>query len=175
MWPASGEEWEMNPTGTVVVGMDGSPESRAALEFALREPARRQARLRVIAAAQLPEYWAVVYGMTAMSSAIEVIADAKRIARQTVEEVVGDHPEPAVVAADVEAAADRREQSSSTHPRGPVCSCWATVAAERWAAPCWDRSSCTASCTRLVRSPSFDPPPSPSRPQSRRAPEDADM
>ena len=51
-----GEEWEMNPTSTVVVGVDGSPASRAAIEFAMREATRRQAWLRVIAAAQLPEY-----------------------------------------------------------------------------------------------------------------------
>jgi nucleotide-binding universal stress UspA family protein len=95
----------MNPTGTVIVGVDGSPESRAALEFALREVARRQARLRVIAAAQLPEYWTVAYGMAAMPSAEEVITDTKRIARQTVDEVVNDHPELAALSVDVDATA----------------------------------------------------------------------
>ena len=73
----------MNPTGTVVVGVDGSPESRAAIEFAMREAMRRQAWLRVVAAAQLPEYWTIAYGTADLPSPEEVIADTKRVARQT--------------------------------------------------------------------------------------------
>jgi len=49
----------MNPSGTVVVGVDGSPESGAAIEFAMREAMRRKAWLRVVAAAHLPEYWTI--------------------------------------------------------------------------------------------------------------------
>jgi nucleotide-binding universal stress UspA family protein len=42
----------------VVVGVDGSPGSRAALEYAMAEAARRGALLRVVAAVTLPEFWA---------------------------------------------------------------------------------------------------------------------
>jgi len=95
----------MNPTGTVVVGVDGSPESRAAVEFALREATRRQASLRVIAAAQLPEYWTIAYGPADLPSPEEVIADTKRLARRTLDEVVNAHPELAAVEFTVEAIA----------------------------------------------------------------------
>ena len=101
----------MNPTGTVVVGVDGSPESRAAVEFALREATRRQASLRVIAAAQLPEYWTIAYGTVDLPSSEEVIADTMRMARETLDEVVAAHPELAAAEFDVEAIAG---------PPGPV-------------------------------------------------------
>ena len=101
----------MNPTGTVVVGVDGSPESRAAIEFAMRDAMRRQAWLRVVAAAQLPEYWTIAYGTSELPSPEEVIADTKRIARQTRDEVVNDHPELAAVEVNIEAIAG---------PPGPV-------------------------------------------------------
>ena len=58
----------MNPTGTIVVGVDGSPESRAAIEFAMREATRRNAWLRVVAAAHLPEYWTIAYGTADLPS-----------------------------------------------------------------------------------------------------------
>jgi hypothetical protein len=43
---------------SVVVGVDGSPAARAALEYA----ARRNAPLRAVAAVALPEFWASYYG-----------------------------------------------------------------------------------------------------------------
>jgi nucleotide-binding universal stress UspA family protein len=101
----------MNPTGTVVVGVDGSPESGAAVEFALREAMRRQTSLRVVAAAQLPEYWTVVYGTAGLPSPHGVVDDAKRHARHTVGEVVNAHPELAAVGFMIEAPAG---------PPGPV-------------------------------------------------------
>jgi len=101
----------MNPSGTIVVGVDGSPESGAAIEFAMREATRRQAWVRVIAAAQLPEYWTIAYGTADLPSPEEVIADTKRMARQTLDEVVNAHPELATVEFDIEAIAG---------PPGPV-------------------------------------------------------
>jgi nucleotide-binding universal stress UspA family protein len=101
----------MNPTGTVVVGVDGSPESRAAIEYAMREALRRRAWLKVVAAAQLPEYWTIAYGTSELPSPQEIIADTKRIARETLDAVVNDHPELAAVEFGVEAIAG---------PPGPV-------------------------------------------------------
>src|SRR3954465_6333610 len=40
---------------TVVVGVDGSPDGHAALEFAVEEAVLRPSRLRVIAAVHLPD------------------------------------------------------------------------------------------------------------------------
>jgi nucleotide-binding universal stress UspA family protein len=93
----------MNPTGVVVVGVDGSPESRTAIEFAMREAARRHAQVRVVAAAQLPEYWTRAYGTAALWSPEEVIADTKLAARQTVDDVVNAHPELTAIEFTVEA------------------------------------------------------------------------
>src|SRR3954449_7299714 len=115
------EEWEMNPTGTIVVGVDGSPESGAAIEFAMREATRRQAWVRVIAAVQLPEYWTIAYGTADLPSPEEVIADTKRLARQTLDEVVNNHPELATVEFTVEAIAGPPGRCSSTPPRAPTC------------------------------------------------------
>ena len=95
----------MNPSGTVVVGVDGSPESGAAIEFAMREAMRRKAWLRVVAAAHLPEYWTIAYGTANLPSLEEVIADTKRIARETLDEVVNAHPELAAAEFNLEAIA----------------------------------------------------------------------
>src|SRR6478609_10535493 len=43
MWSRRPRGVEMNPSGTIVVGVDGSPESGAAIEFAMREAMRRGA------------------------------------------------------------------------------------------------------------------------------------
>jgi nucleotide-binding universal stress UspA family protein len=101
----------MNPTGTVVVGVDGSPESQAALAFAMREAIRRQGWLRVITAAHLPEYWTMAYGTADLPFPEEVIADTKRTARETLDDVVNTHPELAAAQFIIEAIAG---------PPGPV-------------------------------------------------------
>jgi nucleotide-binding universal stress UspA family protein len=45
----------MPATNTVVVGADGSPGSRTAVEYALQDAARRGAALRVVGVAQAAE------------------------------------------------------------------------------------------------------------------------
>lgn len=65
----------MQTNGTVVVGVDGTPGSRAAIEYALRDADRRKALLRVVAVARPPEYWAVAYGAPALPSLEEIKAD----------------------------------------------------------------------------------------------------
>lgn len=84
-------------TRTVVVGVDGSPGSRAALEYAFEDAVRRAARLRVVVAAQLPEYWAVAYGMAAPPPAEEIVAAAREEATRMVDEVRADRPDLAAV------------------------------------------------------------------------------
>lgn len=48
----------------VVVGVDGSPESEAALAFALREAAAMGATVDAVAAYSLPDFWSHEYGAT---------------------------------------------------------------------------------------------------------------
>jgi nucleotide-binding universal stress UspA family protein len=79
-------------TGTVVVGVDGSPGSRVALEYALEDAARRGARLQVVAAAQMPEYWAMAYGMTAPLPIPDIVAAVRDAVQQTVDEVAAARP-----------------------------------------------------------------------------------
>ncbi len=93
-------------TGTVVVGVDGSPTARAALEYALEDAARRGARLRAVVAAQLPEYWATAYGMVAPPPVPEIVEGARQAAQQAVDEVLAARPDLASrVAVSVEARA----------------------------------------------------------------------
>ncbi|OJY53950.1 universal stress protein [Pseudonocardia sp. 73-21] len=78
--------------GTVVVGADGSPGSRVALEYAFDDAARRGARLRVVAAAQLPEYWATAYGLTAPPPVAEIVEGVRAAVQATVDEVAAARP-----------------------------------------------------------------------------------
>jgi nucleotide-binding universal stress UspA family protein len=80
----------------VLVGVDGSPESGAALKYAVAEANRRAARLRVVST-YFPEY--AVHGrtqpLTASESAIEVDVEAQT--RRMVEEALaGDDLPPPV-------------------------------------------------------------------------------
>jgi nucleotide-binding universal stress UspA family protein len=80
----------------VLVGVDGSPESGAALKYAVAEADRRGARLRVVST-YFPEY--SVHGrtqpVTASETAIEV--DVKKETRRMVEDALsGDTPQPPV-------------------------------------------------------------------------------
>jgi nucleotide-binding universal stress UspA family protein len=86
---------------TVVVGVDGSPGSSAALEFALEEASRRGAELRVITVAHLPTYWGQVGGLggyailTTLPTQDEIVADVLVAARQMVDAVIAEHAETA--------------------------------------------------------------------------------
>jgi nucleotide-binding universal stress UspA family protein len=78
----------MSERGRVVVGVDGSDESREALRYGLEDAARRGADLEVVWAFHLPEYWAVPYGLTAPPSVEEITRNLENRARQLVDEVV---------------------------------------------------------------------------------------
>ena len=98
-------------TGTVVVGVDGSPGARAALEFALQEADRRGVRLRVVVAARLPEYWAMASGMVAPPPESEIVAGARGVAREAVDAVLTARPDLASrVAVSVDAVAGEPAQ-----------------------------------------------------------------
>ena len=77
----------MASQGTIVVGVDGSDCSRAALEFAFEEAVLRGAAVRVIAALPETDYWAASYGL---SPALldELAADQEKMARSMVDTLV---------------------------------------------------------------------------------------
>lgn len=80
----------------VVVGVDGSPESRAALRHGLAEARRRGARLEVVTAFISPERLAVVNRLPIVTEREAVAEAAEAAARSEVDEVVAgervEHP-----------------------------------------------------------------------------------
>lgn len=93
----------MTTDATVVVGVDGSPGSRAALHFALDDAERRNARLRVVTAAQLPEYWSMTYAVIVPSPPPDIAADAQAEAQRMVDAVVAERGGTTEVPISVEA------------------------------------------------------------------------
>jgi nucleotide-binding universal stress UspA family protein len=79
----------------VVVGIDGSPGSRAAAEYALEEAALRGGELRVVAVAPVPDYWAVTYGLSQPPPPTELIDKVRVEARKFTDELVAANPETA--------------------------------------------------------------------------------
>jgi nucleotide-binding universal stress UspA family protein len=83
---------DVDGISTVVVGVDGSPGSRAALEHALQDAARRNGRLRVVAAAKLPENWAMAYGMFVPLPQPEALARVRAAAQEMADAVASAYP-----------------------------------------------------------------------------------
>lgn len=73
-------------SGLVVVGVDGSPGAVAALEFALRDAARRGARLRVVTAVAPPEVWPTAYGPIPVPASPRLLDEIAAAAREWVDE-----------------------------------------------------------------------------------------
>ena len=80
---------------TVVVGVDGSVNARAALAFAMQEAAMRRSLLRVVAALQLPDYGLAAPTMVALPSPQELVDDARKAAQIHIDEAVAAHGEGA--------------------------------------------------------------------------------
>jgi nucleotide-binding universal stress UspA family protein len=76
----------------IVVGVDGSPESAAALRFALHDAVRRGALVRIVTAYMQPEYWAAAYGHTAPPTVEELVADHTAVVKDVIASVVADDP-----------------------------------------------------------------------------------
>jgi nucleotide-binding universal stress UspA family protein len=74
-----------NERGRVVVGVDGSAGSRAALVHALQDAARRGAAVDVVAAFEPPEYWVSLYGALVIP-----IAEVREGVRRDTERFVQD-------------------------------------------------------------------------------------
>ena len=136
----------------VVVGVDGSPGSRAALEYAMAEAARRRALLRVVAAVTLPEFWDNSYGMYVPPPPGDTVEDVRKEVERFVEGVVaaGQVP-PAPYRSVSRPGLAVRETFCWMPPRGPPCSCSDIEVGVRCPA-CWSvQSGCTACCTPAAR------------------------
>jgi nucleotide-binding universal stress UspA family protein len=88
----------------VVVGVDASVPSRAALARAAEVAAERRAELEVVAAYELPTYWSDL-SLVLVESLDEVREAARRRAEQMVTEVLGNQPAVAVRVVTVEGRA----------------------------------------------------------------------
>ena len=82
----------MEESSIVVVGVDGSAESRQALRFALEDAHRRAARVKAVTAYLSPEYWAASYGMSALPTIEEVVEDNLTVTRDVLKAVVEAAP-----------------------------------------------------------------------------------
>ena len=87
----------MDGSGTVVVGVDGSPGSMATLMYAYEDAIRRAARLRVIAVVDLTDYWAGWRGTAAAYTGRwpappeDLVADTRVVVERLVGEVTAAH------------------------------------------------------------------------------------
>ena len=79
----------MDTRSRIVVGVDGSDGSRAALEYAMDEAARRGSGVRVVWAIPETGYWATAYGMTPALIG-ELGRDLEKVGRDMVDAVVAD-------------------------------------------------------------------------------------
>src|SRR5690349_18510901 len=78
----------MSERARVVVGVDGSAESLAALTSAMEQAARRGTGVRVVSAFWPPQYWPNAYGLSAPPTIEQVKADLRTIASRMVEQLV---------------------------------------------------------------------------------------
>ena len=75
--------------GAVVVGFDGSPSAEAALHHGLDEASRRGVGVRVVAAHEPPDTWAVPYGEFSPSENSDARLATQDRTRRRVEEITG--------------------------------------------------------------------------------------
>lgn len=83
---------DVSNNGTVVVGVDGSDESFAALKMAVEEARRRSALLRVVTAYELPNYWALPAGPAIGITPEEIAEDTHRATQEQVDQLVASDP-----------------------------------------------------------------------------------
>ncbi len=70
---------------TVVVGVDGTPGSDAALRWALADAVHRAGCVRAVTVGPAPEYWVTTYGMAVVPPVDEVLRDLRTRAQVQVD------------------------------------------------------------------------------------------
>lgn len=91
----------------VVVGVDGSPGSRAALEYALDEARRRHAMLRVVSAVALPDFWAASYPAYVPPPPNEIVPVVRQETQNFVDDVIASQGGAGELPVTVEARSGR--------------------------------------------------------------------
>jgi nucleotide-binding universal stress UspA family protein len=80
----------------IVVGIDGSAEAAAALEYAATQAAQRGARVRVVTVSQVHEYWAAWSGRGRRGfppPEIDFESEALQVAQDAISAFAANHPE----------------------------------------------------------------------------------
>jgi nucleotide-binding universal stress UspA family protein len=88
--PSEEVEVMQNDRGRVVVGVDGSTGSRAALVHALRDAARRGAAVDVVAAFEAPQYYWVPAYTAPVIPFEEVREEVRRYTESMVQDAIGE-------------------------------------------------------------------------------------
>ncbi|MEJ2866136.1 universal stress protein [Actinomycetospora sp. OC33-EN08] len=91
-------------TGSVVVGVDGSPGARTALDRALREAARLSAPVVAVMAYDPPDLWAMELGALPLDVA-EIAREVQKNTQQAVDEAVARAREEGVTVGEVRVVA----------------------------------------------------------------------
>ena len=100
----SADRTAATPAPEIVVGVDGSSGSMAALAHALTDASRRGARVRAVTVFQRPEYWAESYGLPEPPTIAELTLRGENGLRSTLAQVRRDlGPAEAAVPVDVTA------------------------------------------------------------------------
>lgn len=81
----------------VIVGIDGSEGSRAALAFALRDAARRGTGVRVISVFLPSQFWPEAYWLAPPPAVVAVKDDLRGMAMQMLDAIVTEQPVLAAV------------------------------------------------------------------------------
>jgi hypothetical protein len=85
-------------TPRVVVGVDGSAGSLAALQFAFNEAKRRALGLLVVTAFDLPDVWSITYGLPVACTEDEirhnVLENTRRVVTETLDDQLNAHGAP---------------------------------------------------------------------------------
>jgi nucleotide-binding universal stress UspA family protein len=112
--------WEvvMEERYGVIVGVDGSPESHAALRFALTDAARRGTGVRVVSAYLPPEYWAVSYGLTTLPPLEDLATDCAQVGQEAIDAAVAADPEVGAVPTEVVAVPGPASKALLDQARG---------------------------------------------------------
>jgi nucleotide-binding universal stress UspA family protein len=102
-----GEETTMAERHGVVVGVDGSEGSRAALQYALEDAGRRGTGVRAVVCVVFPEYWPAAYGLVPPPTIGELKDDLRGVAQRMIDDVVGDRPDLRTVPLELHAVEGR--------------------------------------------------------------------
>ena len=141
----------MQERPVVVVGVDGSAYSRAALTYAMEEAARRGTGVQVVSAFLPPQYRPDAYGLTAPPTPDEMRSDLRFLARRMVDEVVAEVPALAAVPVELHELEGSRPRSCSSGRGKPACSSSVTAAEAESLAPCSGRWSAVRAARGVPR------------------------